>query len=489
MHRIFDRAHRVVASNKFFVFIIALLVFQATWIVLSFRYPMMWDEYYHFGLIQYYGHHLNPIISHQPTSLDLYGNVERSPKYLYHWLMSFPYRLVALWIHNTSAQIIILRFINVAMFAGGLVAFRSAMLRLIKSRVLIHFVLLVLVLLPLSPMLAAHINYDNFEFLLTGLVLLWTLQFLQHTKFDMRLFLLVLGGSLAASLAKYTFLPVFLAILIMIVWRIWQRDGRKVWSSAHKSYLQLDRVSMVGLTLLVVVGGLLMIERFGINMVKYHNINPDCAVVLSTERCMSFSPYKFNYNAAKVWNIPAQTHFENPISYTVHDWFPQLYGQYFSTGTQLGPDTFAGGRPVSLPYKTLLVGVAIGIICFFIKIRSQVRRQEVWLVALTIGGLAAALWLEDFAQYKYTGWPVAIQGRYLLPVLPLGMLLLVMSVQKVIKWQKVQIGLATLLVLGLLWGGGVITHIVGSQSNWWWQNSLVQRINTDAKNVLSPITF
>ncbi|MCA9325298.1 DUF2142 domain-containing protein [Candidatus Saccharibacteria bacterium] len=486
MRRYAELFLRVLASRKFFIVIVGLLVFQAVWLALSFNYPMLWDEYYHFGLAQFYAHHINPIITHQPESLDLYGNVARSPKYFYHYLMSFPLRGFSVFTSNEMAQVIFLRFINIAMFAGGLVAFRQAMLRITKSRAMVHLVLLLVVLFPMSALLAAEVNYDNLQFLLTGLVLYWTFRFTQAKKFEVSWLLAIIGVGSLASIVKYTFLPIFAALLGYMFVHAWRRWGLKgLFQQMWSSYKKLGRWTAILLTLLVVVGVGLATERFGVNFVSYHKIDPTCSRVISEERCLSFSPFK---QELLLGNEPKTESWQNygPLGFTYHYWLHDIYIQYFTTGTQLAYEQFAVPSPFHIPLWTILFVMIVAIACFVRAGPRFWRRHEVELVLVMSVALALALWLVDFEKYHRTGYPLAIQGRYLLPIVPQLMLIGAMAVDQTINSRKIKLILAAIAVVGLAWGGGLITHIVLSQPSWMWQNQLVLNVNHALQTVLSP---
>src|SRR5580692_8418743 len=91
------RAVALIGSRRFFWGIVALLVLQAVWIACSGRYPMAFDEDFHLGIIRLYAHHLSPFWNGQPAGADAFGAVSRDPSYLYHYLMSFPYRLTSVF--------------------------------------------------------------------------------------------------------------------------------------------------------------------------------------------------------------------------------------------------------------------------------------------------------------------------------------------------------------------------------------------------------
>jgi hypothetical protein len=119
-----SRFKALAGGNKFFYAIVVLLVAQAVWIALSGRYPMAFDEDFHLGIIRLYAHHLNPFWNNLPSGTDALGAVTRDPSYLYHYLMSFPYRLIELFTHNQTAQVLVLRAFNIALFAWGLTLYR-----------------------------------------------------------------------------------------------------------------------------------------------------------------------------------------------------------------------------------------------------------------------------------------------------------------------------------------------------------------------------
>lgn len=481
---------RILASKKFFYFVVFLLVLQAVWLALSFNYPMLWDEYYHFGLTQFYAHHINPIISNQPQSLDVYGNVARSPKYLFHYLMSFPLRGISLFTANEVVHIVFLRFLNIAMFAGGLFAFRAVLLRMVRARALVNFVLLIFVLLPMSPLLAATINYDNLQFLLTGLVLYWVFRFIQAKKFEVSWLLAIVGTSALASIVKQTFLPIFVAILGYLLIYSWRRWGLgKTFRLLWKDYKKLGRWTRIGLTILLLLGAGLFAERFGGNMLAYHHVEPKCHEVLSVDRCMNFSPYKQEVDLAGRKAVDPNFILFGPVEFTKTHWFHQLYVQLFSTGTQVSYEDFEVPTPLHIPLTTMLLVSTVAVVCFVLSAKNLLKKHEVQVVLLATIALAAALWLVDYEKYRRTGWPLAIQGRYLVPVMLPVMGIGAMAIKQVVVWPKIRAVLATFALVGMIWGGGLLTHITLSSPYWYWQNQIVISVNDGLRKVLSPITF
>jgi hypothetical protein len=99
-----------------------------------------------------------------------------------------------------------------------------------------------------------------------------------------------------------------------------------------------------------------------------------------------------------------------------------------------------------------------------------------------------ALFAEDFEQYLDTGQPVAINGRYLLPVLFPVAILMGRGLQLALAHRPVWIkpALVVFAVVLFLQGGGVMTFILRSDASWDWHNSTIIRVNNDARRILAP---
>src|SRR5260221_3428494 len=245
-----SRAHAVsitgvkwLRSERFFYVIIALLGLQAVWFALSARYPMAFDENFHFGLIQLHTNQWLPFFTNQPAHADIYGPVARDPSYLYHFLLSVPYRLITLFTYNQAVQVIILRFINIALALGAVILARRVLFRLGISRALSHASLLLFALVPIVPFLFAHINYDNLFFL----VLIWTLLLtfdwldaLKRHQVSLSQTITLLSLLALGCLVKYPFLPVAVAIAVVMAWRLFKVRGSlpKIWQVSPGKFLK-----------------------------------------------------------------------------------------------------------------------------------------------------------------------------------------------------------------------------------------------------------
>ena len=483
---------KVVASDRFFWGVVVLLVIQAGWIAISGSYPMAFDEDFHLGLIKIYSHHPNPFWTGQVAGGDAYGAVARDPSYLYHYLMSFPYRFISLFTTSLHLQVLLLRFMNIGFFAIGLVAYRRLLLKTKVSKSLVHITLLILVLIPVTSLLAAQINYDNLFIPLTGLSLLLTLQLYNSTnkkRINVRTLLLLLLVCLFTAIVKYAFLPIFVAIVGYITVTTWRQFSSFVEfiSALKRGLTKVSLVTLVALIMANLMVGMLFVERYGVNLVRYHKPIADCAEVLNYDHCQYYGPWIRDYNF-KQQKINSN---RSPVAYS-YEW---LYGMWLRSFFSVdGPRAnFETRGPLTAPaISALLFGVS-GLVAFIWCSKSIWRRYNrpaLWLISATTLIYTALLWLEEYRLYLETGRPVAINGRYLLPVLPFLILFAALGIKTVFENRpRLQLAIAGTAVVCLLWGGGALTYILRSNDQWLWPNNqMVISVNRTVRNAVGPVT-
>ncbi len=475
-NRDYRRITAFIGSKRFFWAIMALFVLEAAWIALSGRYPMAFDEDFHLGIIRLYAHHLSPFWDGHPPGVDSFGAVSRDPSYLYQYLMSFPYRL--------SSNVLFLRFINIGLFVASLPIYRKLLLKTGASRALVQACLAVFILIPIVPLLAAQINYDNLLLPLTALTLLLTVHFSQelsrHKRINVKLLLLITSLGLLTSLVKYAFLPIFMVIIVFLAIRLWQ--GRS------SSLARMGRRSRWLLVVLLVVSFGLFVQRYGYNVLYYHKPVPDCNEVLSVKRCSAYPPWNRDYVLSQMKHDTGGT--DSPLVFTA-DWF---YGMWLRTFFAVdGPATnFQTRGPLILPGIGAIVFVSSAALATVVTFKRLLRRYNaptIWLFVSVTGIYAAVLWLNGYQSFLQTGRAVAINGRYLLPVMPLLLLLLALGVNEFLRRrQALKLVFAGTAIICLLWGGGALTYILRSNDTWYWPNQTVRDANHAVRNTLGPIT-
>ncbi|PIZ63142.1 hypothetical protein COY17_01195 [Candidatus Saccharibacteria bacterium CG_4_10_14_0_2_um_filter_52_9] len=484
---------KILSSSKFFKSIVVLLVLEAGWIALTGRYPMAFDEDFHFGLIKLYAHHISPFWDAHPAGGDAFGALTRDPSYLYHYLMSFPYRLISVFTDSQTVQILILRALNIALFASSLPLFRRLLLKTGASRAMVHLSLLVFVLVPIVPLLAAQINYDNLIMPLTALALLLALRLKSRVlrkSFDLPALMQLLLVCLLASLVKYAFLPVFAVIVGFMAFHClrtydsWRRFG----SALKVGWRKLGSWQHWLLIASVIVGTGLFIERYEVNLVRYHTPVADCAQVLSYAQCQHYAPWIRDYNLEQSKGPVINT---SPLSYSYHEWF---YGIWLRTFFAVdGPaSNFETRGPLVVPgLGAVVLTIASGVALLFTARRlwRRYNAPALWLFSLASLCYIAALWLSEYQLFVQTGQPVAINGRYLLPVLSLGLSAVGLAVNELLQQRhRLKLAFAGFVLVCFIWGGGALTYILRSSDYWYWPNPAVKTANHTVKRVLGPIT-
>ena len=497
LKRLQSWAYAVLGSPRFFYVIAGLLVFQALWIALTARYPQAFDEQFHFGLIQLHAQQWLPFFTHQPSGAEVHGAVVRDPSYLYHYLLSLPYRLLIAWKVSLPLRIIILRLINIAMFVAGLFVYRALLVRIGLSRRLIHTGLLFFVLTPIIPLLAANINYDNFIFLLTAAFFLYAVRFMQTLERERRIdvagLVLVLIYGVVAALAKYTSLPVTVATLVVMMWvtfRMFRRDegaGPAVRVNWPKPFF----VIISGIIIVALFG--LALERYGINLVRYHSLSPDCAKVLSVKSCHSYAVWERDFEWAQIYPHPS---LQGIVVYP----FVWLHRMVFETMFTISSRFGAGGLveyvpapPMTVANYTawvLVIGALVSATVFWRRLWRQHYLRYLLLISLFY---ALTLFGKNLSEYLHVGEGVAIHGRYLVPVYPVlyvaGALALGALFDRLHRPSlKITLVLVSLVLLSQ--GAGLITWIYRSDPSWYWSrgmHDLVYEINRPVQTIVHHI--
>lgn len=495
MRNILQGFSSVLNSRRFFKAVIVFFIFEAAWIALSAKYPMAFDEDFHFGLIRTYAHYWLPFLSSQPVGADAYGAVPRDPSYLYHYVMSFPYRLIAHFVYSQTIQVIILRFINIALFTTGLILFRRLLVRVGLSRQFLNIAFLLFVLLPFVPLLAGQINYDNLIFPLVAWASLLTLtatEEIKKGKPSVRTLLTLVTVCIFASLVKYEFLPIFAGILLFLLY-VLKRDQhtklrllfKKLLESWHGQKL-FTQVLLVGL---LAIGLGLFAQRDGVNLVEYHTFTPDCSKVLSVQSCSKYSPWDFNYhdhNDVEKSKADGTMKYENPVSYTGWWVYWMWYRTFFAVD---GPKKFTNYPPLPLPAAMGAVIGVVGVVALCVRWRYVLKNNLYMQFFLIVSAIyLVTLWIEGYTTYRYTGVFEIMNSRYLLPVLLLGIALMGKAMYGIMrKLPILKVSFAVIALVFFLEGGGFLTFIVRSDQNWDWPNATVRSVNNTTRKVLHPV--
>lgn len=484
------RITKALGSNGFFWVVMVLFVLQAGWLALSGRYPMPFDEDFHLGIIKLYANHISPFWNGQPAGSEVFGIVSRDPSYIYHYLMSFPYRLIHAISDSLRVDVVTLRFLNIAFFGLGIYLFRQLLLMVGGSKALVNSVLLVFIFIPVVPLLAAQINYDNVMFPLVAISLILASKLTQAIKANNKIavtqvVLLLLVGAFC-SLVKFAYLPIFLAILIYILYVGYKqfRTIKELKKSLITGYRASNKLLLVAATFVLLIVGGLFIERYAVNTVQYHAPIPECSKVLSEQQCASYGPWSRDHNYAL-------THTDRsykPLDFS-GEW---LYGMWLRSFFSLGGilTNYETRGPLPVPSIAAIVFLVAGLAIAFVQRKNLHKIYDdnmLKLLGSTTVFYIVILWLEEFRSYTKTGQPVAINGRYLVPVFPIILFVIAAAINLQLRGRaNLKIAVFAIAFACLLYGGGTATYILRANSGWYWQGSSFQSINLTLKRNVGP---
>jgi hypothetical protein len=481
----------VLASRYFWYATVGFFVFEAVWIAVSAAFPMAFDEEFHFGIIQLYSEG-GPFVAHQPAGADVFGAIFHDPSFLYHYLFSIPYSLINTVIDNQSAIIIFFRFVNIALFAWSLVLFRKLLFKAKMSPAFTHAALAIFVLIPIVPQLAAHINYDNVFILLVaaiGLLVARVLEGLQKRRIDGVAVGALLVLCMASSVVKYESLPIILVVIAFVAFMVY-RTFRGFGPRAQKAFGRAWRTLPRGIGLILIISFVVlfgvMAQRYGGNLWTYHSLKPDCGVALSEERCMAYGPWARDH---KLELTKGEVN-PNPVAYT-WTWLQSLHYRLFFAVSGV-TNHYVNYPPLLFP-AAAAIGIAVmGFTALLIYGRRALKGQPLLVFFLVLSAVyVGALWaLRNYPDFLATGQPVAINGRYLIPILlPLAAVLGRCLSFALRPRPQFKAYLAAAAIFMFLYGGGFFTFIIRSDPNWYWHNQMIIDMNNGARSIVKPIVI
>lgn len=480
-----DFVVRIVRSPRFFYAVVGLLVVQALWIALTARYPQAFDENYHFGLIKLHAEQWLPYFTHQPPGGDVYGAIVREPSYLFHYLLSLPYRVLSAISDSQTYHVLVLRIINIAVFVAGLFVYRKLFDELKVSPGLRNIALMVFVLLPVVPLLAAHINYDNLMFLLSGLLFVYVARYIQFMRgrkpnaplIPVKTALVILLICAAGSIVKFAFAPIFLgAVIALVIATVFYYYLMRI---KPKSLAGLFDISggfkLLVLIFLTGVALALCFERYGVNLVQYGSPVPSCDKVLTIEDCQAYSPWARDHLFSQTYPRPA---IQGYIVYPFVWFWRMMYETMFTiTSRTYEPYTevfYYAYSPLRVGFVAAWIGLAGGLVGAAVFWRRIRRNRPLTVLLAIIAFYTLILFVKNLGMYHHTGEAVAIHGRYLIPVYPVLLLALAIGWHGLLSWFKhgrYEAVVLVALTLLFLQGGGITPWLVRSTPDWYWQDN------------------
>lgn len=467
---------RVISSKYFFYGILLLTATQAFWYTLSFS-PSLFDEPKHLGRIGVYAQQWSPFLGEQMAEWDQYGQMTRDAYFVFYYLMSIALRFANLITDNPTVQVIFLRMLNIAVFIGGLIYFRKAFLSTNKiPTYIINLSLLFLVLTPTIAILPGAVNYDNFVFLLFALLIYLTVRILQAEQINLKQILVFCVVVLLMFVIKWTTVALIAPLVIYMI----------VYGFKHRNILYIQKkgadYSVIALACAIVVLTGVVFERHVLNQIRYGTPEPTCPVVVSHKRCLAFHDFEIYESVRK--GKPDNFSPVGRAQYVMIYWYPRS----IDTLTTVLPRN-ASKLSRALPVMTELF-IATSFICLMLissnaKNILDDKNTRVFILISIVYVLSLIYFV--YGSYVRNGVPAAIHGRYLLPILPITLVLAGGGVYELFSRHRKTLTVISIGVLILLTqGGGITTHLISAQDRLYWPNPMNIKINSKLRNTLKP---
>ncbi len=449
MNDLTGRVLGFLGTKTFAYIIIGWFIFQVGVVATTTAHVVPPDEAAHVAQIELYAHGgWDPFIDQPPVTYYL-GAIERSPNYLYHYIMSFPYRaLPNSWSPDT--QVVALRLVNIVFTVGGLIVFLKTLGLLTKRGIVQNMTLFMLSNTLMFVFLSGSLNYDNLLFLATSIAFYYLIKLLQ--KFSV-LDVLKLGTAVAfALLVKFTFVPLAVMFAGVLIFR-YARKLPEVWVLSKKE-IKKQRKPLIIMSVVFLVFFGFFLERYGMNFVRYGSYRPKCEKVLTFDQCMESALYRRNntFRSNKVQNIIPELDF-------VSQWSSRTYKTVFGI----------------MGHKMLDESPIIrygGIIIFgwmLIALIRFVSRKDVlifYLLAIILVYIATLI-IHNHALYERSGmFGLALQGRYVFPVLGFIFFIGNYYVDRMLNKRNLAYGMYAAIVLFVFFFSALPTFVYGPDPSW-----------------------
>lgn len=500
MHTVLQKIQSAVRSSKFFTVILALFIVQGVLFAVIVdpsdieRQPdgavargggVVPDGNRHIGAIYYYAQQpltAGPIINDM-DGRDLWmGDLERFPSYLYYYLLSIPTRAALAVGAPDAAIVMLIRLVGLGFGVIALWTLRRLALELKSGVVAANLATLAMAVTGAFVWLAPAENYD-----VLGLTL-WLLFLLASVRLFLRkdaryIYWMVLWFCLV-GIAKYTYIPFAAVAGVAAYWLYLRETGYKnAWRTIKQQWRnwrkELTKYQVAGLAVIMVVAGMMFVERIGGNLLFYRSFNPSCTQIHTFDACMKFGVFERNYTRANVYDRQLESGevepiTYNPVSYTGF-WLNRYYSSMYGYVGHIWIYEFW-----SLMYAGMALALAaIVTLVIYLKKRrilllQTLAEKYIFAVIMLLVVLQYVFNLRTFINFGGELYAYAHQGRYLLSAIGLIYILLAMVAVRAVRamsHRTQQWVILVLLIIGcimLLTNSALVSFFVHATSLEWY---------------------
>ncbi|WP_404311691.1 hypothetical protein LG314_10085 [Agrococcus terreus] len=449
---------RALGSRWTTALVVLWLGLGSAFIAATARIGMVFDEVWHLDSIRVYTAHALPWFSNDVEQEGV-GAISRSSSYLYHYVLSFPERWMADAGTPEIDRVIVLRLLTVAMHVGALLCMIGAVRAAGVSGAVANLAGIAYAALPVTPFLAAHVNYDSAMLLLVAACGWSAVRQWRSERVSWLGGLATVALGLTAVLVKFNAAPLVLVLFGFVLLRAIRGGRRPSVPTRTRGWVALG-----GAALVVAVLTLLCIERFVGNIVQFGAPSPDCALVLDAARCSTYGPWQRNEEAdAAFADIPIALGTGAQFLFDI--WIPRLMLYLQAVWFWFAPPVVSTLVTVAIPVAVIST-TAIAVIAA----PTAPRRRELLPLVLASVAFIAVLFWHNYSEWRAFGEPFGVQGRYLLPAVVPIVALAMHGAADSIRRSRIGapiLAIAAVAMVIVATQGGAAAWIVSSQGSWY----------------------
>lgn len=386
------------------------------------------DENYHYHVSMFYSETLG--IPENSEETFIYGDITRTP-FLYFWTSG---RIINANFTGLS-DLIVIRFVNLLYSLGVLIFVYLLSKEVIKNKYLQLVPLFFLSNTLMFVFLSGSVSYDNLANLFSIASIYFLIRHLKEKKSSSLILWLI--AITAGLLTKLTLAPLVLIEFVLLIWEYFKNRKLPKITKLRKSHY-------AGI-LLVVLFIVLNIIVYGVNIFRFKSLTPSCIQVLTHEECSKNALYLRELTVERTDIYSKSGLLEvfdkrlSPYEY-VFDWVLSMASRTYGV---FGHRSYAISNWLASLYVVYFGGI------FLLGVRKFKKEDKTLnsLVIIAAFYITFVLFFHNYLNYLKTGrYLLALQGRYLFPVLPVFYVASIAFVEKV----KNKIFRTILLLSGLL---------------------------------------
>ena len=351
----------------------------------------------------------------------------------------------------TDSQLLtVLRLTNVFYSTTAMILLYLTSKELIKNRWLQILPVFLLANTLMWTFLSGSVNYDNMANMFCFAAILFFVRAYKGKDFQKNSFLWIIMIALGC-LVKYPVLP--MAVLMALMWTI---TGK-----LKQQFTGLKNAWNEKMGILILVAGILtlsVIMLYGSNLINYRSLTPNCIDAMDAGTC-ALDPMAVRYHEQalpqKLTILESiRQGYPNPLEYIFYTWIPKMLVRIHGI---LGHLIYYPSHIIIVFY---LLYVWYSMLGFKYYENSKVLSRGLTLLLLLYGGILLRMNYNSELIYGFKN--IAMQGRYIFPVIGIAYILMGRIVEfvksKAVFWLTIS------MTILLFFISGPIKFLVHSQT-------------------------